>query len=171
MPGIKRAGAIGAILLTGGSSAKSFAQQILKREQRCFPGCEPAGPIYLPGNPHGASLSLEEHPFISEHSASFPDIPPRILLLYTYVWNWRVVSLGCVADSVVEGKPVEVSSGPHLLPPLPLKELPDGPGETAGPGEPVWGSTCAAILWKMSEASQRAPGCAFCGKHPSGPGS
>lgn len=44
------------------------------------------------------------------------------------------MSLGCVADSVEEGKPVEVSNAPHLLPPLTLKELPDGPGRQLGLG-------------------------------------
>lgn len=52
----------------------------------------------------------------------------------TYIWNWRAVSLGCVADSVEEGKPVEVSNAPHLLPPLTLKELPDGPERQLGLG-------------------------------------
>lgn len=40
--------------------------------------------------------------------------------------------MGCVADSVVEGKTAEVSNSPHLLPPLTPKELPDGPGRQLG---------------------------------------
>lgn len=170
MPGIERAGAIGAILLTGSSYAKSFAQQIEKESSITSPGMNRCALFISLGtrtehlqtskNTHFRTLRSTHAPTHAEHPASC-----------TYIWNWRAVSLGCVADSVEEGKPVEVSNAPHLLPPLTLKELPDGPGETAGPGEPGWGPTCAALICKMSEASQRAPGCTFCGKHPSSPSS
>lgn len=39
-----------------------------------------------------------------------------------------------MVDSAAEGTPEEVSNGPHLLPSLTLRELPDGPGRQLGLG-------------------------------------
>lgn len=49
MPGIERAGAIGVILLTGSSYAKSFAQQIEKESSITALGMNRCAPFISPG--------------------------------------------------------------------------------------------------------------------------